>query len=303
MAQALTSEERETGGPEVAPAKVKRTGFFRSLMRSKTGFAGFLIFTGITLTCLIGPLFIPDRLPTDLDRIYAPPSLAHPFGFDNEGRDVFLQVIAGGWDIIVIGLLAAGISTVIAVTMGALAAYVGGRLDSIVVTAADIVLAVPGIVLLAVLAAFVQLDSEWLLAVLLGLLGWPGLLRAVRAQVFSLKEREYIEAARLLDLGTPHIVVREILPNMASYILMNFVIGMTGAIYGVVGLYLLGLAPMSGGNWGIMLNKAWVAGAMFNEASLWWVMGPVLAITVLQLALVMMTRSFEEILNPRLRHN
>jgi peptide/nickel transport system permease protein len=134
-------------------------------------------------------------------------------------------------------------------------------------------------------------------------LGWPGLLRAIRAQVFSLKEREYIEAARLLDLGTGRIVLREILPNMSSFILMNFVIGATSAVYALAGLYLLGLAPMEGQNWGLMIHWANTQGAIFNEASFWYVMGPVLAVCLLQLSLITMARSFEEILNPRLRHN
>src|SRR5690606_3746771 len=117
---------------------------------------------------------------------------------------------------------------------------------------------------------------------------------------FSLKEREYVEAARLVDLGTRWIVLREILPNMASFILMNFVIAMTNSIYALVGLYFLGLAPLSGENWGIMLKLGWTQGAVFNTDSLLYILAPVLAISILQLSLVTMTRSFEEILNPRL---
>jgi len=270
------------------PPDEPRVGVFRTvlraLMRSRTGFVGFLVLLFIVLVCLIGPFFTPDNVPTDVSKQFAPPSLAHPLGFDNEGRDVLMQVINGGRPVLFVGFMAALISTVIAVVFGALAAYLGGRVDSLIVTVTDIVLTVPGIILLAVLAAFYRVGSSWALAVILGVLGWPGLLRAVRAQVFSLKEREYVEAARLLDLGTTRIVIREILPNMA-------------------GLYLLGLAPMEGDNWGIMINFAWTRGAIFYQSSFFWIMGPVLAICILQLALVTMSRSFEEILNPRLRHN
>ncbi|WP_020575698.1 ABC transporter permease [Actinopolymorpha alba] len=288
--------------PEGKDAGAFKT-FVRAMMRSRTGFIGFLVFAGMVLLCLIGPLFMPDTLPTDTSKIYGPASLGHPFGFDSEGRDVFVQLINGGRAVILVGFLAAVISTVIAVVFGALAAYLGGRVDSIIVAATDIVLTVPSIILLAVLAAFYRVGSAWSLAVILGVLGWPGLLRAVRAQVFSLKQREYIEAARLLDLGTGRIVIREILPNMASFILMNFVIGMTNAIYAMAGLYLLGLAPMQGDNWGIMINFAWTRGAIFFQGSLGYILAPVLAICIVQLSLVTMARSFEEILNPRLRHN
>lgn len=277
--------------------------FIRAISRSKAGFVGFLVFTFIVLVSLIGPLFTPNNLPANTDKIFAPPSWGHPLGFDASGRDVLMQVVDGGRDILVVGFLAATISTVIAVIFGALAAYLGGRADSVIVTATDIVITVPNIVVLAVLASFYQVGSAWGLAIILGLLGWPGLLRAIRAQVFSLKEREYIEAARLLDLGTTRIVIREILPNMSSFILMNFVIGATQAIYGLAGLYLLGLAPMEGQNWGLMIHWANTQGAIFNPDSFFYIMGPVLAICLLQLALVTMARSFEEILNPRLRHN
>ncbi|MET9023608.1 ABC transporter permease [Actinopolymorpha sp. NPDC004070] len=297
-----TMQPAQAPAPEGQGTGAFRT-FVRQLMRSKTGFLGFCVFALMVLICLIGPMFTPNDLPTNTNLIYGPASWSHPFGFDSEGRDVLIQVIDGGRAVILVGFLAALISTVIAVVFGALAAYLGGRVDSIIVTATDIVLTVPSIILLAVLAAFYRVGDSITLAVILGVLGWPGLLRAVRAQVFSLKQREYIEAARLLDLGTGRIVIREILPNMASFILMNFVIGMTNAIYAMAGLYLLGLAPMQGDNWGIMINFAWTRGAIFFDGSLGYILGPVLSICILQLSLVTMARSFEEILNPRLRHN
>lgn len=306
MSQILDSDATQAAPPPPTDED-KKVGairvFFRAVSRSKAGFVGFLGFVFIVLVSLVGPFFTPDNVRTNTDRIYAPPSWGHPLGFDDQGRDVLMQVIDGGRDVLLVGFLAATVSTLIAIIFGALAAYVGGKVDTIIVTATDIVITVPHIVLLAVLASFYRVGSAFGLAIILGLLGWTGLLRAIRAQVFSLKEREYIEAARLLDLGTARIVLREILPNMSSFILMNFVIGATQAIYGLAGLYLLGLAPMTGNNWGLMINWANTQGAIFNEASFFYIMGPVLAICLLQLSLVTMARSFEEILNPRLRHN
>jgi peptide/nickel transport system permease protein len=195
------------------------------------------------------------------------------------------------------------ISTLIAIIFGSLAAYLGGPVDSVTVSVTDIVLTIPQIVLLAVLSSLYHLDNALLLATLIGVLSWPTLLRAVRAQVLSLKEREYVEAAQLLDLGTIRILGIEVLPNMASFILMNFMIGMTNAIYSLVGLYFLGLAPLSGYNWGIMINEAWTRGAIFDPDSVLYILSPVIAISLLQLGLVMMTRSLEELLNPRLRQD
>ena len=164
-------------------------------------------------------------------------------------------------------------------------------------------LTVPGIVLLGVLAAFVKLDSPFLLVLILGLTGWPTLLLAVRAQVLSLKEREYIEAARMLDLGLPRILFREVLPNMMSYIVINFVLGMTGAIYGQVILYFLGLVSLDGDNWGLMIQQAYKQGAHFFQDSFLYIFAPIVVITILQLSLVLISRSLEDVFNPRLRES
>lgn len=276
-------------------------GILRALRRSPAGFIGFIIVALLVLITAIGPFFTPAVEPNVKEILLPFGSPGHLLGTDNEGKDVLIQMIDGGRSVIFIGFLAAAISTVIAIVLGSLAAYLGGGTDSAVVTAADVFLTVPVIVLLAVLGAMFKLDSPLLLALLVGGLAWPVLTRAVRSQVLSLKEREFVEAAKLLDLGTIRIVFVEILPNMASFILMNFMIGVTNAIYALVGLYLLGLAPLTGSNWGIMLNRAWIAGAIFNDDSLAFILSPIIAITLLLLGLVMMTRSLEEMLNPRLR--
>ena len=288
---------------EAAVANVSRSGgIWRAMRRSPSGLVGITIVTIFVLVALIGPIFTPPLVP-DVNSILLPAgSPGHLLGTDNEGKDVLIQMIDGGGPVIFIGFLAAAISMVISSVLGSLAAYFGGWFDSIVLGASDVFLCVPQIVLLAVLGALFSLDSPLLLAVLLGVLSWPVMTLAIRSQVLSLKQREFIEAGRLLDLGTARIVFVEILPNMASYILMNFMIGVTNAIYALVGLYVLGLAPLTGSNWGIMLNRAIIAGAIFNDASLAFVLSPVIAIAILLIGLVMMTRSIEEILNPRLRN-
>ena len=270
-------------------------GLVTAMARNRAGLLGFIVFILFVLVAFIGPFFVPQTLPTDLKAIYQAPSLQHLLGTDSEGRDIGIQMINGGQSIILVGATAALLSTLISITFGALAAYLGGYVDTLIMLVADVVLTLPQIVLLAVLATFIKLNSPWLLAAIIALLSWPTLLRAVRAQVLSLKEREYVEAARVLDLGTPRILFLEILPNMANFILMNFTIGMTGAIYAQVGLYLLGLAPLAGNNWGIMLNLAWVRGAIFFKQSLLYILAPVLAISLLQLSIVTMTRSLEDV--------
>ena len=276
-------------------------GFFRELTRSKTGFVGFVIVFLIFGMSALAPIFIDDNMPTDLDAIWGPPRAGHWLGTDMAGKDTLKQIVLGGRTVVFVGFLAAAITTVIAVVIGSLAAYIRGRFDNFMLQVTDIVMTVPQIVLLAVLGAFFSLDSPIYLALIIGCLTWPVLMRSIRAQALSLKEREFVEAAKLLDLGTTRVVFGEIVPNMASYILINFIIAVTNAIYALVGLYVLGLAPLAGANWGIMINNAWIGGAMFLPAAMPYILAPIAMIALLQLGLIMLTRSLEEILNPRLR--
>lgn len=275
----------------------------RLLTYNKAGFIGFLLVLAIILMSMTGPYIMPLDTKTKVDQIYVTPSLQHPLGTDHQGRDVLSQIVNGGKDVIYVAVIAALLSTTIAVTFGTLAGFAGGWVDTIISSFTDIILTIPQFVLLAVLAAYIKLDSLALLGGLLGFLGWAPLLRAVRAQALSLKERDFIEAARALDLGAWHIVFREMVPNMMTYIVISFALAVTGAVYAQVGLVFLGLVPISSSNWGVMISLAWTRGAIFNKDSILYIMAPIVAIALFQLGVVTMTRSLEIVFNPRLRSN
>ncbi|HFC12190.1 MAG TPA: ABC transporter permease [Anaerolineae bacterium] len=273
----------------------------RIMSFSRVGFGGFLTVVAIVLISLVGPYFIELDRDTKVDKIYSTPSAEFWLGTDHQGRDIFSQIVHGGKDVLVVGVTAGLLSTIIGVSMGTLAGFAGGWVDTLIVAFTDFVLTIPRFALLVVLSSVLTFDKNFYLGVILGLLNWPALLRAIRSIALSLKEREFVEAARALDLGTMHIIFREIVPNMMSYIIISFTLAMTGAIYAMVGLVLLGLAPFAGTNWGIMLSLAWTRGAIFFKDSIWYIMSPVVAISLLQLALVTMNRSLELVFNPRLR--
>ena len=273
----------------------------RFISRNKLGTFGMVVLGAILIMSFIGPFFLPDSNPTQVDKIYCQPNADNWLGCDNRGRDIWYQIVNGGSQLILVSAGAAIISTFIAITMGALAALIGGWFESVVLLLTEVVLTVPNVILLAVLAAFVSLDSPILMVVILSATGWPTLLRAVRAQVLSLKEREFVEAARMLDLGLPRILFREVLPNMASYILINFVLGMTGAIYGQVVLYFLGLVSLSGDNWGLMVDQAYRQGAAFTPDGMMFLLAPIVMIVLLMWSLTLVARALEDVFNPRLR--
>ncbi|MCD6545594.1 MAG: ABC transporter permease [Thermotogae bacterium] len=271
------------------------------IAQNKTGLVGFIVLLIIIFMSFVGPYIIPLDTKVKLDKIYQPPSWEHILGTDSEGKDVFSQIVHGGKAVLTVAFLAALFSTLIAVTLGITSGFVGGRADTVIMFITEVVLTIPQFPLLAVLAAFIRLSSPTLLAFILGAVSWPALTRAIRAQALSLRERDFIEAAKILDLGSFHIIFSEILPNMMSYITISFVMAMTGAIYSQVGLILLGLVPLSGHNWGLMIQLAWTRGAIFFKDSLSYILSPILAIVLFQWSSVSFTRSLEGIFNPRLR--
>jgi len=275
--------------------------FLKLLAGRPVGLAGFIGVLFFVLMAFVAPIFVPLQDTPNIREIYQTPSLGHPLGTDFQGRDTLNQIVYGGRDILTVGFLAALFSTVLAITFGALAATLGGRVDSIILGITDVALTIPQLILLIVVAAILRPSGFLILAIILALLQWPSLLRQVRAQVLSLKERDYVEAARSLDLGLFHIIFREMLPNMRSYIVIHFILAMTQAIYAQAAIIFLGLVPLSGQNWAIMLYFADSQGALFFRDSFWYILSPILAIALFQLSLVSLASALEDIFNPRLR--
>jgi len=276
-------------------------GVVRLLASNRIGLLGLIGVLFFVLLTFVGPYVIPLDTKVKVDQIYAPPSWGHPFGTDSQGKDIWTQIVHGGRELIIVAVAAALLSTVIGASLGALSAVAGGWVDSALMFLTDVWLTIPQLPLLIVLAAFIRVNNPITLVLIMGLLSWPGLLRAVRSQVLAIKQSDFIEAARVLDLGTGHIIFREVLPNMMSYITINFILAVTAAMGFQAALVFLGVVPLSGTNWGVMLQLANTRGAIFSKDSFWYIMAPVLAISLFQLALVALERGFAEVFNPRLR--
>jgi len=192
-----------------------RAGFVRRFAGMRVATAGFIIFAVICVASLCAGFIAPA--PPDvinLDAALARPSLHHPFGTDPFGRDVLSRILHGARISLGVGFLARTISLVLGLFLGALAGYFGGRLDSILMRLADITFAYPTLLLLIAIIAVVS-PGIVSLFVTLGVVGWASVARLVRAQVLSVKEREYVQAARASGAGHAVILVRHILPQCA----------------------------------------------------------------------------------------
>ncbi|MBI1800755.1 MAG: ABC transporter permease [Chloroflexi bacterium] len=273
----------------------------RLLSRNKIGFAGLLVTLLVVFMSLAGPLIWPPEQSANVADINQGPSQKHWLGTDFQGQDNLLKVISGGKEIVIIAFLAGTLTTLLAVSVGAFSAFIGGWVDGLLMEVVNVWLTIPKLPLLAILATMLKLNDVWLLAVILALIQWPGLARQVRSQILTLKKRDYVEAATMLNLGTGNIIFREMLPNMMSFITIALIFEMTHAIYQQTSLVFLGLVPFSGANWGVMIELAQRKGALFAPAAAWSLLAPSLAIILFQLALVSFARSLDEVFNPRLR--
>jgi peptide/nickel transport system permease protein len=293
----------ETSEP-VSPARRPRraAGRLRILFRTPGRIFGFAIIVIFALMAIVGPYLYPRNLPINPGDIYASPSLAHPLGTDFEGTDVLALIITGARYVLVSAAIAAVVTMLLGTAAGLASGYYRGPTDSILMRITDFILTIPGFPLLIVLSSVWDFGSPYQMGLVLGIFGWGGIARAVRSQTLSLRQRSFLEAARGLGLGSRHIILREILPNVAPYIAMNLLLSVTGAVYAEVGLFFLGVVPYSTSNWGVMLNNAvFNAGAVTSPQALGYLLSPLICILLLTLGFVLVLNAVDEWFNPRLR--
>lgn len=281
------------------------TGIIKSLGRAcrqdKVALVGGVIITAFIILAVAGPLFAHlARLPNPA-AAYLPPSWRHPLGTDALGQDVLSELVLGARPVIEVGLLAAVLTVGIGVAVGLVSGYLGGLADSQIMRVTDVFLTIPGLPLIIVIASVIQTTSPIVLAVILSVTAWAGLARAVRSQAMSLRSSAFIESSKIQGLPLRNIIAKQLLPNVGPYVAINFMLAITGAIYAEVGLFLLGVAPISNTNWGEMINVAMSQGALYTSQSALYLFSPMGAIVILQVAFVMFTRAVDTVFNPRLR--
>jgi len=295
-----------TGAEPAAKSPTRRSGgeFLYFAVRSRKFVFAIGILGLLALIALIGPM-----LDSSDPQLYSlNPNMSPSFdsgywmGTTLEGQDVFAQFTNGLRATFFVGLLGGGLAALIGMTVGFVAGYRGGWVDEALNTVTNIVLVVPALVVLVVIAAYLpeSLHGVPFEAVFVGVTSWPWAARAIRAQTFSLRTREFIDLAKLSGRSSWKIIVQEVAPNMSSYLFLTFILLFGGAILTGASLDFIGLGPHEGYTLGLMLYWS------VNDASIllgmwWWFLPPGIAITALVGSLYVMNVGLDEIFNPKLR--
>jgi len=262
---------------------------------------GVLIIVILLVISIIGSLTVPFKhTRVGYGDFGKPPSATYPLGTDNVGRDILALMVHGIHPSLKIGLIAGVLGTVVGTVLGLMAGYSGGKLDTVISTAADIMLTIPALMILVVLASYLKTTTIEVTALIIALFAWAGPTRLIRSQALSLRERPFVPLAKLSGQNDFEIAIRQILPNLLPYVMAGFVGSVSGAVLASVGIQLLGLGPILTPNLGMILNNAFTGAALFR--GMWWWWGPpAIALILLFVGLFLISIALDEYSNPRLR--
>jgi len=278
-------------------------GYYRDLWRrfASNGFAlaGLCVVLLLFVVSFAAPYITPfDPAAIDAYNVLLPPSAAHWFGTDELGRDVFTRVIFGTRVSLSVGFVAVGISVLIGTVVGLFSGFYGGWIDSVLMRLVDIMLCFPTFFLILAVMAMLNDPSLFWIMLIIGLTSWMGVARLVRAEVLSLKSRDFVSAARVLGASDLRVIFRHILPNALSPVLVAATLGVAGAILTESALSFLGIGvrPPTP-SWGNILTS----GKDYIEFAWWLSLFPGLAILVTVLSYNLVGEGVRDALDPRAR--
>lgn len=253
-------------GKVLSPARIA----WNKLKRNKFAVFGAVILIILMLLAIIAPIISPyGRDTVDLLNIEAAPTAKHILGTDDLGRDVFVRLIYGGQVSLSVGIVAIIIQLAIGITLGAIAGYFSGIIDKIIMRFVDMVLCFPFLVIAITMASILG-PSIWNVMIIIGILGWPKIARIVRAEILSLKEREFVEAARALGLDNKDIILRHLIHNIYAPIIVYGTLGIAQGILYESFLSFLGMGvTQPQPSWGNMLTAAQNMRVLQSEWWLW----------------------------------
>lgn len=271
--------------------------------RNRTLLAGVVVLGLIVLAAILGPLLVDvaqARVGATIPRL--PPSPEHWLGTDGQGRDMLTVLVLAMPQTLKVGLLAGLISLSVGVALGLVAGFTGGIVDTIIRLASDVMMTIPGIAILVLVASNVREMTVELMAVIVAALSWMVATRTIRAQTLSLRERGYVQIARLNGSSNLRIIFVEVLPNLLPFIAASFVITVSNAMLATIGLEALGLGPQNELTLGMTIYWAQFYGAIIR--GMWWWWGPpIVAIALIFIGLMLTSAGMDSFANKRLGTN
>lgn len=275
----------------------------RYLRRNKGLAIGLLILLALILFTVIGFMVINPKHAYPLSvATKKPPSLQYPFGTDFFGRDLLAAMVVGMWQTAIIGVLAGGLGTLIGVIFGFTSAYFGGWVDSTIRTVCQILTPIPVLLIQVVVAGSLDKRDVTIItmALIVVMLAWMGPTLVIRAQVLTMKERQFVSVAKLSGVSDFGIIFKEILPNLLPFIAAAFVGQVFAAVFASFYLAVLGLGPLREPLLGNIIWAAQLQGAFFN-GWWWWPIEPSVAMILILGSLALINMGLDELANPRVR--
>lgn len=293
--------------PAIAEASMEQPSGFtlllRYLRRNKGLAVGLLILIALILFTVIGFMVINPKHAYPLSvATKKPPSLQYPFGTDFFGRNLFAAMVVGMWQTAIIGIIAGGLGTLIGVVLGFTSAYFGGWIDATVRTVCQILTPIPVLLIQVVVAGSLDKRDVTIItmALIVVMLAWMGPTLVIRAQVLTMKERQFVSVAKLSGVSDVGIIFKEILPNLLPFIAAAFVGQVFAAVFASFYLAVLGLGPLREPLLGNIIWAAQLQGAFFN-GWWWWPIAPSVAMILILGSLAMINMGLDELANPRVR--
>jgi peptide/nickel transport system permease protein len=299
MTALLVDASTPTGTP--APTRRRGGGLWAAVRGSKKALVGLGIFLVFTVMAAVPQLFTPVRDPNEL--AFPPalsPSRQHPLGTTTLGQDIFAQLVYGTRQSLVIALVAGFFATVLAVLIGVSAAYLGGFTDDVLSMVTNVFLVIPTFPLIIILATYAGKGTLPVVLIVLVVTGWSYGANQLRAQTLSLRNRDFLEAARVRGERRSYIIVVEMLPTMTSLIVAGFLGAALYSVLTAAGLQFLGLGDPNSISWGTMLYWAQSQQALQTGLPLWSI-APGLCVALLGVSFALLNYAFDEISNPALR--
>ncbi|MDD5643229.1 MAG: ABC transporter permease [Syntrophales bacterium] len=277
---------------------MKKREFWARFRRNRLAISGLILVAAMFMVAIFASWLAPyDPNFINLKQVLMPPSPDHLLGTDTLGRDVLSRIIFGAQVSLLVGFVAVGIATLIGLLVGALAGYYGGWLDQVLMRLVDLMLCFPTLFLILAVIAMLG-PSIWNIMVVIGLTGWMGVARLVRAEFLSLREREFVVAAQALGAGDSRLIWRHMLPNALAPVMVSATLGVAGAILTESALSFLGLGVQPPTpSWGNILTMG-----KDNIEIAWWLsVFPGLAILVTVMSYNLLGEGIREAIDPRLK--